>query len=234
MATPRNRISRLLIAAVLGAALSLAPFASALADPSRDAAETLARATFYEGVPPEEVNALDSAGIERLIEMLGDPAEAPHHAQILEVLGMSGRSEAYAAVASAAAEEPTGEVDRAQLRKRVAILVALGHFARDDDRALAALEAAAQADPIRAPRFSHGRLRGKRLSGLMRRSAVSALANSGRAEARATLRRLERDAAEDPEFDRHLRSELRRLERQESHPTDSRDRDLPRRRGGEQ
>jgi len=234
MATSRIRTRSVLVAALFGIAVALAPMTSALAESGALKAEALARATFYEGVPAEDVRALDSTGVERLIEMLGDPAEAPHHAQILEMLGMSGRPNAYAAVANAAAEEPTGEIDRAELRKRVAVLVALGHLARDDDRALTTLEAAVQADTTRPPRFSHGRLRGKRLSGLMRRSAVSALANSGRTEARATLQRLERGAAEDPEFERHLRSEIRRLERNESPPTVSRDRDLPRRRGVEQ
>jgi hypothetical protein len=231
MASLQTRSLSALAAALLGSALTLASATTAQAEPSLDAAEALARDTFYEGVPPEAARALDAAGVERLIEMLRDPAEAPHHAQILEVLGMTGQRNVYAAVAAAAAEEPTGEIDRAGLRKRVAILVALGHLARDDDRALADLEAAAQVEPARAPRFSHGPLRGKRLSGLMRRSAVSALANSGRPEARTSLQRIETDADDDPEFERHVRSTLRQLERRPSRPTRSGARDAPRGRG---
>lgn len=230
MATSRYRLLGALAAALLGSALTLASTATAQANPSLDAAEALARDTFYEGVPPEAARELDAAGIERLIEMLGDPAEAPYHAQILEVLGMSGRRDVYAVVAAAAAEEPTGEVDRAGLRKRVAVLVALGHLARDDDRALADLEAAAQIAAVRTPRWRHGPLRGRRLSGLMRRSAVSALANSGRPEARATLQRLETDA-HDPDFERHVRSALRHFERESRRPTGSRGREDPYGRG---
>jgi hypothetical protein len=216
MTTLRDRLFSALAAALLGSILTLAAAATAQANPSGEAAERLARSTFYEGVSPEDVRALDAAGIERLIEMLGDPAEAPHHAQILEVLGMSGQPGVYAAVSAAAADEPSGEVDRAGLRKRVAVLVALGHLARHDDRALADLQAAAQIESTAKPRFSHGALRGKRLTGLMRRSAVSALANSGRTEARSTLQRLTTAAADDPEFERHLRSAIRQLGRAES------------------
>ena len=199
------------MAALLGSALTAAT--TAVASPDVDAAEALARDTYYEGVPTEAARALGSAGVARLIEMLGDPAEAPHHAQILEVLGMSGHRDAYAAVKAAAADEPSGEVDRAELRKRVAVLVALGHLARDDDRALADLATVVWVESVRAPRWSHGRLHGARLSGLMRRGAVSALATSGRHEARASLQRLERQAGSDPELQRHVRSALRRLER---------------------
>ncbi len=234
MTAPRSGRFGALAAALLGSALTLASAATAQADPSLDAAEALARDTFYEGVPSEAARELDAAGIERLTEMLGDPAEAPHHAQILEVLGMSGRRDVYAAIAAAAAEEPTGEIDRAELRKRVAVFVALGHLARDDDRALADLEAAVQVEATRAPRWRHGPLGGERLSGLMRRSAVSALVISGRPEARATLQRLEADADDDPEFEQHVRSALRHLERESGRagePGASGVRDAPRGRG---
>jgi len=216
---------------LLGSVPALAPATTARADPSLDAAEALARDTFYEGVPVEDVRALDATAIERLVEMLGDPALAPHHAQILEVLGMSGRPGVYEVVAAAAAEEPIGEIDRAELRKRVAVVVALGHLARNDDRALADLEAAVAGEPVAAPRLRHGPLRGERLSRLMRRSAVSALAISGRTEARTILQRLENESAGDPEFERHVRSALRRLEQQRNRPPASGEGDAPRSRG---
>jgi hypothetical protein len=206
MPTNQHRPFRALTAALLGSAWMLLLASPVAASPDTDAAEALARDTFYEGVPSEAARDLGAAGVARLIEMLGDPAEAPHHAQILEVLGMSGHPDAYAAVAAAAADEPTGEVDAAGLRKRVAVLAALGHLAREDDRALADLETAARDASVRAPRWRHGRMHGERLSRLMRRSAVSALAISGRREARATLRRLEIEASGDPELERHVRS----------------------------
>jgi len=224
MATDWSHLLRALTAALLGSACMLAHAAAAAASPDVDAAEALARSTFYEGVPSEAARELSAAGVARLIEMLGDPAEAPHHAQILEVLGMSGHPDAYAAVAAAAANEPTGEVDRAALRKRVAVLAALGHLARDDDRALADLEAAARSKPAHARGWWHRRLRGERLTGLMRRSAVSALAISGRPEARATLRRLESEAAGDPELERHVRSARIEHERMRRRATEARPR----------
>jgi hypothetical protein len=235
MATPRHHLLAALAAVLLGWALTLAAVTTAQANPSVEAAEALARNTFYEGVPAEDARALESAGIERLIEMLGDPDEAPHHAQILEVLGMTGRRGVYAAVSAAAAEEPTGEVDRDERRKRVAVLVALGHLARRDDRALADLQAAAQAESAATPSPRHAARRGAyaRLGSLMRRSAVSALANSGRAEAHATLRRLAAKASDDPEFERHLRSAIRRLERERSRATGSGARSETRGRGVE-
>jgi hypothetical protein len=209
MATHEASRRRALAASLLGLLVALA--AVAAADPGVEEAEKLARGTFYEGVPLEDARALEAAGIARLIEMLRDPDEAAHHAQILEVLGMSGHHDAYAAVAATAAEKPTGEVDRDELRKRVAVMAALGHLAREDDRALADLEAAIESAP--PPRWRHRGMRGDRLASLLRRSAVSGLALSGRDEAREALERIELDASADPEFERHLREARRDVRR---------------------
>jgi hypothetical protein len=233
MATPRCRLFAALAAALLGSTLALGAVTTASANSSVEAAEALARNTFYEGVPPEDAQALEPTGVERLIEMLGDPDEAPYHAQILEVLGMTGRREVYAAVSAAAAEESVGEVDRGERRKRVARLVALGHLARQDDRALADLQAAAQAETAAKPKSRRAVRRDEHLHGLLRRSAVSALANSGRAEAHSTLRSLATKADDDPEFERHLRSAIRRLERQQSRASGSGARGKARGRGVE-
>jgi hypothetical protein len=202
--------------AILGAIFVASLFAfpaDARASADVAAAEMLARTTYYEGVPYGEARKLTDAGAARLIEMLDDPAEARHHAQIAEVLGMSGRTGAYEAIARAAAAVPTGEVDGATLRKRVALLAALGHLARSDDRALADLLAAARSDAS-TPAWSHGRLRGPRLSALLRRSALSGLALSGRAEAGEVLRSMLLDARGPgaakgaPELARHLEAAL--------------------------
>jgi hypothetical protein len=203
-------------AAILGAIFVASLFtflADARASADIGAAEVLARTTYHEGVPYGEARKLTDAGAARLIEMLDDPAEARHHAQIAEVLGMSGRAGAYEAIARAAAAVPTGEVDGAALRTRVAVRAALGHLARSDDRALADLLAAATLDGS-APAWSHGRLRGPRLAALLRRSTLSGLALSGRAQAGAALRRLLIDARRAraangaPELARHLEAAL--------------------------
>jgi hypothetical protein len=138
-----------LAAAVLFAISIASPLAfpaGARASADVGAAEALARTTYHEGVPYAEARKLTGEGAARLIEMLEDPAEARHHAQIAEVLGMSGRAGAYEAIARAAAAAPTGEVDAPTFRTRVALMAALGHLARSDGRALADLIGAATRD----------------------------------------------------------------------------------------
>jgi hypothetical protein len=187
-------------------ALALALPSAGRAESDVAAAERLARTPFAEGVPYAEARELSDAGVARLIEMLDDPDAASHRAQIIEVLGMSGGAGAYSAVAAAAAGQPAGEVDRATLRTRVAILVALGHLARSDERALADLETAvARGD---APRWSHRHLRGAKLGALLQRSAVTALAMSGTPRAESALRRLRAGAGGSPELNRHLDAAL--------------------------
>ena len=212
MAPDVRRTAATLIAILIASPLAFPAGARAGADV--DAAEALARTVYHEGVPYAEARKLTDAGAARLAEMLEDPAEARHHAQIAEVLGMSGRAGAYEAITRAAAAKPTGEVDRATLRTRVAVLAALGHLASSDDRALADLVAAAMTDGP-APAWRHGRLRGPRLAALLRRSALSGLALSGRTEAAGVLQQLLLDArgaragAGAPDLVRHLEASLR-------------------------
>ena len=211
MAPEARRAAATLIAILIASPLAFPAGARGSADV--DAAEALARTTYHEGVPYAEARKLTDTGAARLAEMLDDPAEARHHAQIAEVLGMSGRAGAYEAIARAAAAPPTGEVDRATLRTRVAVLAALGHLARSDDRAFEDLVAAAMGDGP-APAWRHGRLRGPRLAALLRRSAFSGLALSGRTQAGEILQQLLIDArgarasAGAPDLVRHLEATL--------------------------
>jgi hypothetical protein len=211
MAPEARRTAATLIAILIASSLALP--GGAKASPDVDAAEALARSIYFEGVPYAEARKLTDAGAARLAEMLDDPDEARHHAQIVELLGMSGRAGAYEAIARTAANTPTGEVDASTLRTRVALLVALGHLARSDDRALADLVAAAKGGGP-APAWSRGRLSGPRLAALLQRSALSGLALSGRTEAAAVLRQLLIDARSAPagagraELVRHLEDAL--------------------------
>jgi len=211
MAPDARRTAATLIAILIASPLAFPAGARGSAD--IDAAEALARTTYHEGVPYAEARKLTDTGAARLAEMLDDPAEARHHAQIAEVLGMSGRAGAYEAIARAAAAPPTGEVDSATLRTRVAVLAALGHLARSDDRAFEDLVAAALGDGP-APAWRHGRLRGPRLTALLRRSALSGLALSGRTQAGEILQQLLIDArgarasAGAPDLVRHLEATL--------------------------
>jgi hypothetical protein len=195
------------LAAILIASTLAFP-GGALASADVADAEALARTIYHEGVPYAEAQQITDAGAARLIEMLDDPAEARHHAQIIELLGMSGRAGAYDAIARTAAAAPAGEVDTATYRTRVAVLLALGHLARSDDRALANLVAAATADDS-APAWSHHHLRGASLAALLRRSAATALALSGRPQAATVLRQLLIDGRPTPGFERHLEAALR-------------------------
>lgn len=212
MAPEIRRTTALLVALLIASPLAFPAGARASADVG--AAEALARTTYFEGVPYAAARKLTDAGAARLIEMLDDPSEARHHAQIAEVLGMSGRAGAYEAIARAAAAPPTGEVDSATLRTRVAVLAALGHLARSDDRALADLVAAATED-VPPPTWSHGRLRGPRLAALLRRSALSGLALSGRTQAAEVLQHLlthargTRAGGGAPDLARHLEAALK-------------------------
>ena len=206
MASGERRHTAILAAILIAWPLAFARGAPADADVA--AAEALARTLYHEGVPYAEARELGAADVARLIEMLDDPDEVRHRAQIVEVLGMSGGPGAYDAVARAAAAAPTGEVDGAIYRTRVAVLVALGHLARSDDRALSDLSDAA-APGRGAPAWSYRHLRGPALAALLRRSAATALAMSGRPRAKTLLRQLRSDPRTTREFGEHLEGALR-------------------------
>jgi hypothetical protein len=199
--------------------LALAPVAwvgpaAAAADAADLArAEHLARTRYHEGVPAAEARELSDAGVARLAQLLRDQSEARHHAQILEVLGMSGSPAAWPVLAAEAADPPRGEVGRHVLRRRVALRAALGHLARHDPRALALLldEAAGSGAP---PAWSCGRHRDAELAALLRRSSLHGLALSGRPEARRALLRLRRDGA-DPALAGEAAAALAELDRAE-------------------
>jgi hypothetical protein len=192
----------------LGLLLALLGWAGgAAADDDVRAAEDLARSLYYEGVPYDEARALSDAGVARLIEMLSDPDEVAHRSQIVEILGIRGGPGAFEALLAVAEEHPVGEVDGETWRTRMAVRAAMGHRAREDDRALAWLET--RAAQRATPSWSHGPLRGGRLAGLLQRGAVTGLAISGRPEAHATLLSLSANApAADAELRRHLDASL--------------------------
>lgn len=172
--------------------LLVAPGPGGSAENEVAAAEALVRADYFEGVPYERARAISAAGAARLEEMLADPAETAHHAKIAIALGISAHPGAYEALADYAAREPQGRVDHAVFEARLAIPVAMGHLAREDDRALAFLQQAAALDPrAAAPAWSYGHFRGAGLAAMIRARAVLGLGMSGRPEARETLRRIE-------------------------------------------
>jgi hypothetical protein len=188
-------------AAVLLLALALGATGLAGASEEADYAEQLVRARHIEGLPYSAARTLTPEGVARLSQMLADPAEARHHANIVAALGMSGRPEAFAALLQFAARAPQGELDRRAYRARLALPYALGHLARSDRRALNLLMWSVSAQ---APAWGYRHLRGERLRRELQRAAFMALGASGRPEAEALLETEERRA-------RLLASELRPL-----------------------
>jgi hypothetical protein len=186
-----------------GTAISLALLvttASALrADDGVAAAEALVRAVWYEGVPYEQAHALTPAGVQRLARMLDDPGEEEHRVNIIVALGMSENPLAYPALEKYWLHEPVGEVSRSEYRARCALPFALGHLARGEPRALALLER----DLARpgTPHWSYLHLSGERLRGVLERSVVSALGDSGLREADALLAGVAQRAARNKDGD---------------------------------
>lgn len=190
----------------LACACAFAP--SAQAEDAIAAAESLVRARYYEGLPYEDARALAVEAVPRLAEMLRDPGEVPHHANIVMALGISGHPEGAAALLAFAQTPPRGSVDAAGFNAQLALRLALGHQAAGDDRALAWLESAGRAGPPE-PGWSYRSQRGERLARLLRRTALRGLAISGRPEAADRLRTelFPSDAvppeSRDPELSRH-------------------------------
>ena len=184
-------------------ALFVSAGTSARADSVADA-EALVREIYFEGLPYESASSLDTAAVRRLIEMLADPMETPHHGNIVLALGMSGHSEAFDALSEFAHNPLVGEVDRNTFRARTHTPLAMGHLAREDARALRwllQLESRTVRNPNPGWHFRH--LRGESLASVLQEQALTGLALSGAPGAVAALDR----AATGPEID--VRTERR-------------------------
>ncbi len=153
-------------------------------------AELLVRAQYVEGLPHDQARELTTPeAVERLVEMLQDPAEAEHHENIVMALGISGAPQAYPALVAFEDREVEGEVDAAEYRARRALPLAMGYLAGTDPRALQfLLEEAHREGPESAPRWRYLYLRDQRLAGILRRAAITGVAMSGQPEAVAALR----------------------------------------------
>lgn len=166
------------------------------ADPADEArmAEALVRKTYYEGMPADAARAITPAGAARLVELLADPAERAHGANIVTALGIAAQPGAYEAIAAAAEVTASGEVDRRLYRLLDAVPLAMGYLARSDDRAFAWLVARAGSRSA-APAWSHGPFEGQRLADQQRRRAIAGLALSARDGVPALLEAIEGEGA---------------------------------------
>jgi len=218
LATQRRKRSGLTacLAAVAVVAVGTVPLlpARATAD-SASEAEDLVRRTWYEGLPPESARALDDEAVARLVEMLSDPGEAAYHGNIALALGYSGRPGAYAALTTFAEAPVAGEVDRATFRSRTQVLLALGHLARRDGRALRWL-LDAEEQGMGPPSWHFRHHRGPALRALLDERILTALALSA---SPAASRRIDRviGAAQGPDAAsrrrlRHARAARRLLD----------------------
>ncbi|MFK7896112.1 MAG: hypothetical protein AB8G23_09770 [Myxococcota bacterium] len=185
---------------LVGMALSVPCEASAqMLDASES--EELVRQVYYEGMPEDAAERIGPEGAARLMEMLEDPAEAKHHAQILLALGLCGEDGALEAIRDWAATPREGAVDRATFKAWQALPFALGHLAERDARALDDLEDAMTED---GPAWHFRHHRGARLHGMARKAAATSMAETGLPAARRVLERAERRSS-DAEFEAHLR-----------------------------
>ena len=153
-----------------------------------DLAEALVRRQYFEGIPFAEAAAIGPAGTARLVELLGDPSEAQHHAAILEVLGISGQPGAFDAIETFAADPPSGAVSGATWRAQLAIPIALGHLARRNPRALRRLIRAS--DARRPADWTYRSMNGAAVRVAVHRRVILGLGLSGAPQADAVLRRL--------------------------------------------
>ena len=129
----RSRIVLLALGAVLCGGTSLA---QAPAGP----VETLVRAVWFEGLPLEKAAELGADDGELLAEMLADPAESPHHANIVVALGACACGPAFEALAGFDSNPTTATEPYQTTAARRAIPQAMGLLARRDVRALGWLE----------------------------------------------------------------------------------------------
>lgn len=147
--------------------------------------ETLVRRIDYEGMPEDEAARIGPAGAARLVEMLADPEERPHHARVLLALGSCGGPGALEAIRAWWAALPTrGELDRATFRAWQNLPFALGRLAHREPRAIEELASRFEAGP---PGWSFRHFRGERLRVLEQRALAAALAETRLPEAARVL-----------------------------------------------
>ena len=182
----RKRLSSAWRWRILAAALGSIAAASSSAADDADAAARLVRQTYYEGLPVDAAAAIGPVGAARLVEMLHDPAERVHGANIAIALGVAAQPGAYEALAGAVDAGASGEIDRPLFRLLDTIPLAMGYLARRDDRALAWLVGRAGSRGA-DPGWSHGPFRGQALADQERRRAIAGLGLSGRSGAIAAL-----------------------------------------------
>ena len=155
----------------VGAGHALAQAPLELAGP----AETLVRGVWLEGLPIEQAAELGSDDGALLAEMLADPAESAHHANIVVALGACACGPAFEALAGFDSDPTAAAKPYEAKAAQRAIPQAMGLLARRDARALGWLENRAS-QPLAASDRTARRRRVALMQGL-------ALSQSPRADA---------------------------------------------------
>lgn len=163
--------------------------------------EDLVRMRHYEGLPEDQAGRIGPDGCARLVELLGDPAEAQSHAEILLAIGHCGPEGGLEAIAVWADQPREGEIDRATFRAWQTLPFALAKLAEHDPRAVARLTARLENDD--APRWTFRHHRGDRLTKLRKRAAAEGLSQTDAPEADDALRRAAERTVE-PELRAHF------------------------------
>ena len=178
--------------AVATACIAVLGPGATLAQQPASPAEELVRAVYFEGLPLAAAARLDDADGLRLAELLADPSESSHHANIAMALGACACGPAFEALAAAdlrdRRDRDTRGMDRETRLAQRAIAAALGRLGRSEPRAVDGLGARARAPlPERSDREARHRrtavLQGLALSGSPRAGGVLA-----EVEARASAR----------------------------------------------
>ena len=138
--------------------------------------EDLVRMRHYEGLPEDQAGRIGPDGCARLVELLGDPAEAQSHAEILLAIGHCGPEGGLEAIAAWADQPREGEIDRATFRAWQTLPFALAKLAEHDPRAVARLTARLENDD--APQWTFRHHRGDRLTKLRKRASASTPSSS--------------------------------------------------------
>jgi hypothetical protein len=156
------------------------------AGPGAEDAEDLVRGVWFEGLPLDRAARLGPGDGARLAEMLADPDEAPHHANIALALGACGCGPAFEALAEFDAGIAADDDPQARAA-RLAVPHAMGLLASRDPRALDWLIAQTE-EPAPSGEDRPGRQR--------RTMVLDGLALAGSPRADARLAALEEAAAE--------------------------------------
>lgn len=185
----RSGSGRIVLAAVVLAALSGSAMVDAAVDERPREVRTLVTKWYVHGISYAQARALGPQAVPELVAMLREPAMEAHWTKVVWILGCIGDRAATGPLL-AFLKGQRGEVSVDTFRATLAVLPALGHLARGGDpAALEALKSFSQLDSRKraALSFSYGRYQGEALAEVLGRTAIQGLGIAGTREALEVL-----------------------------------------------